>query len=75
VSPLLLHCDLCGRKQAAGILSRAAWGNVVFTDGTDVSACPDCQQQHPDWEERLRRGEGGAPPSYGGGYGGSSPEA
>jgi hypothetical protein len=50
------------------MLSRASWGTVVFTDGKNVSACPTCKETHPDWEERLRTVEGGAPPTYGGSY-------
>ena len=54
---LYLECRLCGRKQADGLISRAAWGYVSVEAGRFagvVSACPGCKSRHPDWEERLR---------------------
>jgi hypothetical protein len=35
------------------MLSRAAWGHVVSTDGRSASVCPSCKEQHSDWEVRL----------------------
>jgi hypothetical protein len=70
---LYLHCRLCGRKQAEGILSRAAWGHVSLSDGTKASACPTCKTEHSDWEERLGAGE--QPHRYGTTFGGSYQEA
>jgi hypothetical protein len=55
MSRLFLHCGLCGRKQADGLLSRAAWGYVEINGGsTTASACPTCKEAHRDWEEQLR---------------------
>jgi len=54
MSKLYLHCELCGRKQAEGLLSRAAWGHVELTDGRTVSACSPCRTADADWEARLR---------------------
>jgi hypothetical protein len=54
MSPLMLTCGLCGRKQAEGLLSRQAWGHAQASDGRSVSACPTCKSQQSDWESRLR---------------------
>ena len=51
---LLLHCSLCGRKQADGLLSRNAWGHLPLDDGNVLRACSSCKGQHSDWEMRLR---------------------
>jgi hypothetical protein len=52
--PLLLHCTLCGRKQADGLLSRNAWGHLPLEDGSVLRACSSCKAQYSDWEIRLR---------------------
>lgn len=52
--PLLLHCTLCGRKQADGLLSRNAWGHLSLEDGNVLRACSSCRSQYSDWEIRLR---------------------
>lgn len=57
---LFLHCVLCGRKQAEGLLSRMAWGHVEVNGGGMVSACPACKEAHSDWEDRVRSGSEGA---------------
>jgi hypothetical protein len=67
---LYLSCRLCGRKQAVGLLSRAAWGDVALPDGTNASACPACKAEHADWEQRVGATEDAAP-RYGTGFGGS----
>lgn len=54
MSPLMLHCGLCGRKQAEGLLSRGAWGHLDLGEGRTVRACPPCKSQYRDWEDRLR---------------------
>jgi hypothetical protein len=54
MSRLFLHCALCGRKQADGLLSRAGWGHLEFADGNAVRACTGCKGSNADWEERLR---------------------
>lgn len=54
MSPLLLRCGLCGRTQAEGLLSRAAWGHLEVSQGQTLRACPTCKGQYFDWEERLR---------------------
>ena len=51
---LLLHCSLCGRKQADGLLSRNAWGHLPLDDGTVLRACSSCKSERSDWEMRLR---------------------
>ena len=52
-SRLNLHCELCGRRQAHGLLSSAAWGKVEVPPET-LRACPSCKETYPDWESRLR---------------------
>jgi hypothetical protein len=59
MSRLYLRCELCGRQQADGLLSRAHWGHVLRPDRTNASACPTCKEAHSDWERRLQ-GEAGA---------------
>ena len=54
MSRLYLHCALCGRKQADGLLSRGYWGHIDVGQGTTVRACPACKERHPDWDVRLR---------------------
>ena len=54
MSPLFLHCTLCGRKQAEGLLSRGLWGHAQLENGTAVSACPACKAADPDWDLRVR---------------------
>jgi hypothetical protein len=51
---LFLHCSLCGRKQADGLLSRNAWGHLPLEDGSVLRACSSCRGQYSDWEIRLR---------------------
>ena len=51
---LFLHCTLCGRKQADGLLSRNAWGHLPLDDGTVLRACSSCKGESSDWEIRLR---------------------
>jgi hypothetical protein len=63
MSRLYLHCALCSRKQAEGLISGAAWGRFEVPHdaelehpayrGTTLRACPACVQRHPDWRERL----------------------
>lgn len=54
MSRLFLHCGLCGRKQADGLLSRGHWGHVELPGGGALRACPGCRASYRDWEERLR---------------------
>ena len=54
MSRLFLHCALCGRKQADGLLSRGHWGQLDGGNGTPLRACPTCKGTHTDWQERLR---------------------
>ncbi len=54
MSRLFLHCALCGRKQADGLLSRGYWGHLDTANGSPIRACPTCKGTHPDWEDRLR---------------------
>jgi hypothetical protein len=53
MSRLYLHCSLCGRKQADGLLSRAAWGHLELDDGQALRVCAGCKASNGDWEERL----------------------
>jgi hypothetical protein len=63
MSRLYLHCALCSRKQADGLISGAAWGRFDVPHdaeiehtayrGTTLRACPTCVQRHPDWQEQL----------------------
>ncbi len=53
---LYLHCVLCSRKQADGLLSGAAWGTLALPVGLTVEhpavndslvrACPGCVAHH-----------------------------
>jgi hypothetical protein len=54
MSRLYLHCGLCGRQQADGLLSRGYWGHLEVRNGHALQACPTCKEQHADWEARLR---------------------
>lgn len=63
MSRLYLHCTICSRKQADGLISGAAWGRLQLPPGAEAAnpglagaalrACPTCIQRHPDWHERL----------------------
>ena len=56
---LYLHCVLCDRKQADGLLSGAAWGTLALpahvvvehpaVHGSQVRACPVCVGHHRNW--------------------------
>ena len=60
---LYLHCVLCSRKQADGLLSGAAWGKAPLPPGSNVDhpsvrdatvcTCPGCCATHPDWQKRA----------------------
>jgi hypothetical protein len=60
---LYLHCAICDRKQADGLISGAAWGRFevdpsVAGDhpafkGTALRVCPTCVGRHPDWRDRI----------------------
>jgi hypothetical protein len=54
MSRLFLHCALCGRKQADGLLSRGAWGHLELDDGRALRACAGCKGSNVDWEDQLR---------------------
>lgn len=69
MSRLFLHCGLCGRKQADGLLSRGYWGHLELGGGQALNACPTCKQQHMDWETRLRASDPGAGPVDAAGFG------
>jgi hypothetical protein len=53
---LYLHCVLCDRKQADGLLSGSAWGTLALPAGVSVEhpavhgsvvrACPNCVEHH-----------------------------
>ncbi len=70
MSRLFLHCAICGRKQADGMLSRGYWGHVMLADGTVRQACPACKSANADWEAVLvSSGEGRVGSVYGTAYG------
>ena len=60
---LYLHCVICSRKQADGIVSGAAWGRIELpagatmqhpsVNGSTARACPTCMGQYPDWQDRA----------------------
>jgi hypothetical protein len=60
---LYLHCVICSRKQADGLISGAAWGRLELPEGTAIDhpgingsalrACPSCVGSQPDWRERV----------------------
>ncbi len=56
---LYLHCVICARKQADGLISGAAWGRLELTveqrgNGAGAAAtvrvCPTCVSTHTDWQ-------------------------
>jgi hypothetical protein len=61
---LYLHCAICDRKQADGLISGAAWGRFEVDPahvgdhpslkGNALRVCPTCVGRHPDWREQLR---------------------
>jgi hypothetical protein len=63
VARLYLHCVICSRKQADGLLSGAAWGRLELPAGAEVDhpaisrgtvrACPSCVDKDPHWQERA----------------------
>ena len=60
---LYLHCAICNRKQADGIISGTAWARLELPPGAEVDhpalrgsmfrVCPTCQERHADWRESL----------------------
>ena len=74
MSRLFLHCGLCGRKQADGLISRGYWGQLETGNGAPLRACPTCKVTHADWEERLRVALGGGSTASAG-YGGTTASA
>ena len=60
---LYLHCVICSRKQADGIVSGAAWARVELpasapvahpsVNGSTARVCPTCKSDNPDWEARA----------------------
>lgn len=72
MSRLFLHCEICARKQADGLISRGFWGHVVV-EQVEVHACPTCKESYPDWAERLRAPLNGN--RAGGGWPGQGPGA
>jgi hypothetical protein len=63
VANLYLHCVICSRKQANGLLSGAAWGRLELPPGTEIEhpalsgrtlrACPTCVARDAHWQERV----------------------
>ena len=60
---LYLHCVICSRKQADGLISGMAWARIELPDGSSTDhpgvrgatarACPTCIGQYSDWESRA----------------------
>jgi hypothetical protein len=56
---LYLVCAICGRRQADGLISGAAWGRTELPPGTTVEhpavkgttllTCPSCVSSDPAW--------------------------
>jgi hypothetical protein len=67
-----MHCGICGRKQAEGLLSKNAWGHLEISEGQTLRACPTCKADYVDWEQRLRVSVQGETP-YGTRFGGIYP--
>jgi hypothetical protein len=62
VAQLYLHCAICGRRQADGLLSGAAWGRVQNPgDSSMVRVCPGCMGKYPDWQQRVLASLGASP--------------
>ena len=61
--PLYLHCVICSRKQADGLISGAAWGRLELPAGAQIDhpglngstlrACPSCMSENPDWQSSV----------------------
>ena len=59
MAKLYLHCVLCSRRQAGGLLSGAAWETLALppsvtvehpaVHGSTVRACPACVAHHRNW--------------------------
>jgi hypothetical protein len=68
MSRLYLHCVICSRQQADGLISGAAWGRLELPPGAEVEhpalrgstlrACPTCVGSTPDWQSRVLRSFG-----------------
>jgi hypothetical protein len=60
---LYLHCVICSRKQADGLISGAAWGRLelpaealgedIGANGSTLRACPSCVSENPNWHSRV----------------------
>lgn len=67
---LYLQCAICGRRQAGGLLSAAAWGVTRLPEGvasdhpaisdSSVRACPTCIGRDAQWETTARAAVGAA---------------
>ncbi len=54
---LYLHCVICSRKQANGLLSGAAWGRIERPPpAPTIRVCPTCMSTNPDWQSRALGG-------------------
>jgi hypothetical protein len=63
MSRLYLHCVICSRQQADGLISGAAWGRLELPPGARVEhpalrgstfrVCPTCMGSTPNWQERV----------------------
>lgn len=63
MSRLYLRCAICGRQQADGLISGAAWGRLELPQGAEAEhpalrgstlrACPTCVGSHPDWQDHV----------------------
>jgi hypothetical protein len=63
MSRLYLRCIICGRQQAEGLISGAAWGRLELpvdavvhhpaVHKSTARACPSCVAGNPDWQNRV----------------------
>jgi hypothetical protein len=63
MSRLYLHCVICSRKQADGLISGHAWGRLELPGDAEIEhpalrgsmfrVCPTCMQRHPDWQQSV----------------------
>ncbi len=61
---LYLTCELCGRKQADGLLSGATWARIEVRgpgmNGGAARVCPWCQNERSDWRSQVGQTISGA---------------
>ncbi|MGI8973834.1 MAG: hypothetical protein ACR2HI_06620 [Gaiella sp.] len=71
MATLYLHCAICGKKQAHGLISASGWGAAMLPAGSTVDhpaiqgsairACPSCVTSDGDWASSAFAAVGLAP--------------